>query len=53
MPTVHVPVSFFNRLIQRTFSNEELETLCFNFGIEFEFEEKTEEAEVIFLGFYL
>ena len=39
MPTVHVPVKFFNRLTKRTFKNEELEEICFNYGIEFDYEE--------------
>lgn len=46
MPTVHVPVKFFNRLTNRTFTNDELEKICFDFGIEFEYEEPTEENEV-------
>ena len=41
MPTIHVPVKFFNRLTKRTFTNEELDTVCFNFGIEFEYEDAT------------
>ena len=44
MPTVHVPVDFFHRLAQRTFNHEELEKICFDFGIEFEFEEPTAET---------
>lgn len=46
MPTIHVPVTFFNRLMGKTFTNEKLDEVCFNFGIEFEFEPKTDEAEV-------
>lgn len=53
MPTIHVPVTFFNRLMGKTFTNEKLDEVCFNFGIEFEFEPKTDEAEVLILIFFL
>lgn len=43
MPTVHVPITLFNRLAKRTFTNEELDKICFDYGIEFEFEEETPE----------
>ena len=48
MPTVHVPVKIFNESLGKTLTLEQLEELCFEFGIEVELiiENESTEKEV-------
>lgn len=45
MPTVHVPVRIFNETLGKTLTLEQLEELCFDFGIEIDLEIENEGTE--------
>jgi phenylalanyl-tRNA synthetase beta chain len=47
MPTVNIRRELFESTMGKTYSEEELEKLCFQFGIEVEFYTEEEEKKII------